>query len=435
MLLSLRTSSLALLLLAGSVAKAADPIVWASSYELAQQVAAQANRPMWIAFWPRQAYAQDPLPKTAYRDKRVQNLAKDLVPVFCAPWPTGFGRASKAENRAAAVWAELREKLFKQGPDARPPAPQHVFLSSKGEILFATPFLLRPGELAWALREALRRSGVQVVSQERDERAPHNLWLGELLRKPGRNEPLPSEVKAALAKLDDPMKFLRSWRESLPGVLVSDDRKAQQILAGRLKGARRGLVRSLLEAVARDADPSWAGLALPWIDYRDERMRRRAYGVLRELRPAKALRSIRAQYRQEKTPEMRGRALRAWVRVSPRDKHLSKALRQSLKLEAPVQLRLHATLALADFADRELAMVQLGQCLRDPNLYVRGASAWAISARQEQGLFPELERALEREREGAGQKLLQRALLGREKPQSEEFRRLVEELIRGVEKG
>jgi hypothetical protein len=97
------------------VVRAADSIRWTDSYALAQKIAAQEGKPIWIAYTARRPYAEDPWAKGTLKDKRCHELLRGFVPVLAGPFADGFGRPSRSEKSAAKIWAELLEPVFKTG--------------------------------------------------------------------------------------------------------------------------------------------------------------------------------------------------------------------------------------------------------------------------------------------------------------------------------
>jgi hypothetical protein len=416
------------------VVRAADSIRWTDSYALAQKIAAQEGKPIWIAYTARRPYAEDPWAKGTLKDKRCHELLRGFVPVLAGPFADGFGRPSRSEKSAAKIWAELLEPVFKTGAGERPPSPQHLFVDAEGKPILAIPYDVRPAEFAWALREVLRLRGQQPGRGEEDEHAPVGLWVGDRLRDAGVTEPRPSEVRKALQDMQKPQLLLRNARDLLRTLVVTDDRRAQQLFAGRLKGARGDLVRGAFQLMAEGGDPSWCTLVEPWLDHRDDGLRRYALWALRERRPEKFARQLRGMLRKEESSPLRGRVLRSWVRCAPDDERAIDALRSALEPDADKILRLHATLAVREIEDRSSAIVLLGQSLHDPEPLVRAAAAYGIVSRQERALFPELERTIERERDDGARGQLRRCWAARHKPQRNEFTRLPQRFVQEIEK-
>ncbi|MEE2940773.1 MAG: hypothetical protein VX460_10345, partial [Planctomycetota bacterium] len=253
---------------------------------------------------------------------------------------------------------DVRERILKPDATGAVIAPQHVFLSTAGDVLLSVPYEVSAKELAWCFCEAFDRSGVtDAPDVPAGARRPRRLIIGDVASLGRRNRaPLTEEaVEELIVQLRKGTD--RSDRNSMiQHLATADEEEAREYVLSLLRsgggrggggrrgggggGGRNGSEReraALLRWIGTASPISYVEVVEPFIGAGTVEARSEAIVALEQLASEESVKSLLGALKKAKDERIEKNLLRALGACGPEDRKARSALlKASQDLKKPL---------------------------------------------------------------------------------------------------
>ena len=356
---------------------AADAIPWEGDFGAALQRAKEERKPVLIAFNMDGEAANDRMVQEVYRDARVLARASAFVCLVASKEDHGadeepcprFGTVSCTAHRQ--VEKDARREFL--GGRAFVNAPQHLFVSPAGTLVFRREWEVSATQLRSMMDRALGESG-SVPDPPAEGLPPFDeaRWISRLRAK-----------------------SVEEVREAMRELARLDRAEAQDLLEGQY--ARAGSNDDRVEVLRAMGEPGNAR-AVPFLlqvaANRDRTLRRHAIVSLEIVGDGAAADPLFEAAKKEREKTVRKELVRAVARLAPDREDVAGYVLRMTK-DSDALLRGNALVASADLADGSRAREALRRALADKSTDVRGCAIWALGlagAEEDQGRLAEVAR-------------------------------------------
>ncbi len=357
-------------------------MTWTEDYDTALAIAREQGLPILVAIHHESQPVCRQLLKEHYRDREIVELSRGLVMLLAdASARDGAGD----DGLFGGVSARSRQDIEMRVRQAilneeSPIAPQHVFLSSAGELILQKEYMLSVKELERLMQQAIKieaRSGGGAGADPASIQSALTRYReadNDALRASVVRELLDAGSNAAVeALLDSTQRQSRARTESL-----------------------RQLARALGESEHADATPHLAKL----LKHRTWQVREGAARGLATLADSGAMDLIRERLGRERQPMVKGRLLEAAATCGTEDPDTAQLILAHTR-KGPTSVRIDAIVALHHFHGDVRATTRLLEILEDgPNENLRAAAAWSLAWFEGPGVAEALAEAAEKGRRG-----------------------------------
>lgn len=320
--MSFACQSARVLALVSFAAIAHADITWEVTFEAAMARAAAENRVVFLAVNMDGERANDVLAEDTYGEKSIGLLAGSTVNIVASQFDHGSGRkpcsrfGSITCEQHRRVEADARKTVLKAGADGRVVAPQHLFLTPKGDVILSVPYAIGRGELEWCFVTAIRKLVPEsTIAMPSGARAPGRLIMEGVVSGEAAIRPLDeAELEAVLRELKRGFGALSS-QTGFHRLLVTDDPDAVKYARTELTtGYYSQMAETLKRTVRRIGSSSppafWEAMA-PLLESKSEDVRSEAAVALEQLAAKDSLRAIKGALAREKSAFVRKNLVRA----------------------------------------------------------------------------------------------------------------------------
>ncbi|MCB9905900.1 MAG: hypothetical protein H6831_15985 [Planctomycetes bacterium] len=182
------------LLLLAALAPGASAVQWTTHVDRGLERAAETASVVLLSLGSATEARSETFARDVYKAKSSRAYLERSVNLAAWTWPgddvallpdfDGYEPLHHATNLAT-----FKERWLRPNDQGVVAQPQHVWLSSKGEVLVSCPFEMDALEFAWCFDEALRRAGVDGrPALPKGAHPPRRLLLGEVFRLANTDE-------------------------------------------------------------------------------------------------------------------------------------------------------------------------------------------------------------------------------------------------------
>lgn len=325
-----------------------------------------------------------------------------------------FGGAEALDHRSNL--AAIKERWVTPNESGVVALPQHVWLSSSGELLLSCPWEISPAEFAWCTAEALRRAEAdEIPSPPAGARPPRRLLLGEVFRVSDADELgrglEPSELGAVIKKLNKRMVTRRDYAEVLQ-ILFSAEEEAvdyisKQIGVWDLGGQTRGIVDGAIGLLGQYSAEGFIDVLEK--EAKSDRVERRAQVAvaLEQIGSVAGLKVAKKAWKKEKDDAAKAEWIRALGACGWSDKGTVKTILKVIEKEKSLFVRKSAILSAGYLLPNDAAEEVLESLVKSGDEGEREAAILALALGRnvpskelltglmESGLAPETQSAVE----------------------------------------
>lgn len=384
----------ALCLCLATTLPAQGKITWAKDFHTALAKAKKENKLLVVCISMKGERVCDVILVEHYCDSKIIALSRHTVNLFCSP----HGTAAQKEMER-----RVRIDLLKKSEKDWMVAPQHVIFSPDGKVISSVSYFLSVGELEWMWAEALRKHDSDFQWQYGERvRAPGQLKLEKVeTAKEILKPPTKKELDMILRAIKREWGGYYGAQEKLPVIVRHPSLIARKFVERILKSLETSNEEriTVLQMIGANSPRVWYRVVTPMLRRDEPLVRAAAARALRELGERKALKTLVARWRKERSIHVRGELLRAMAVCGPTNVHVVKLLPIVLEKHADEDVRVHAVVATAALENRKAVTTGLTTALADRAPRVRATAAYAIAARRDSSVLEALEKAAAKEQD------------------------------------
>lgn len=407
-------------------------IRWSASHDEALAAARSANRVVFLAVNMDGERANDELAEKTYGEKSIVNFSQLTENLVASAFEHSSGKCSRfsgiecANHMACDIWA--RDSVLQKDAEGYVIAPQHVWLSSTGDVLLSVPYAVTEGELEWCFGTAIQMNDPTAqVKLSSKARAPRRLVKGGLA-KPDTVGPAGSGAltrQEALDLIEEVKRGLNQEQRAraVQRIMTADEPEAIEFVrtemrsgagggrggggggrgggaggAGRGRDAQDRRPEHLHQMGAVSPTSYWE-IAVEYIDDSQLEIRAEAVVALEMLAAPESVKDLQTALKKEKDETVRKNILRALGTAGSIDRKVHATLEKAVTKEKDEIIRRNATIALGSLAQSTSVDELLTEILADEKRTHReraaAACAMALTRRVEwlEILRPTLEAA------------------------------------------
>ena len=263
-----------------------------------------------------------------------------------------FGGAEALDHRSNL--AAIKERWVTANDKGVVALPQHVWLSSAGEVLLSCPWEMTAEEFTWCSAEALRRAGVEEIPElPEGARPPRRLLLGETFRVTDADELgrglEPAELSGVIKKLNKRFVTMRDYGEVLQILFSAEDDAVEyiskQIGVWDLGGQTRGIVDGAIGLLGQYSTEGFIEVLEK--EAKSDRVNRRAQVAvaLEQIGSVEGLKIVKKAWKKEKDDVAKAEWIRALAACGWSDKGTVKTILKVIDKEKSLFVRKSAILA------------------------------------------------------------------------------------------
>lgn len=263
-----------------------------------------------------------------------------------------FGGAGALDHRSNL--ASIKERWVTANETGVVALPQHVWLSSSGELLLSCPWELSPLEFAWCSAEALRRAEAEEIPiLPQGARPPRRLLLGEVFRVADADELgrglEPAELGVTLKKLNKRSVSMRDYADVLQILFSAEDDAvdyiSKQLGVWDLAGQTRGIVDGAIGLLGQYSTEDF--IEVLGKEAKSDRPSRRSQvaAALEQIGSPEGLAIAKKAWKKEKSDGAKAEWIRALGACGCSDKGTAKVILKAIEKEKSSLVRKSAILA------------------------------------------------------------------------------------------
>ena len=400
-------------------------VEWTADIEAGLALAEAEGRVVVLALGVVEEARSEAHIKEIYGDKKLSAYFAESVNIPAWSFEVGeekalprFGDVEPSDHLNNL--AVIAERWLQPNAEGVIALPQHVWLSSKGEVLLSCTYEIEMEEFAWCFDEALRRAGVEErPSLVKGAHPPRRLLLGEVYRlidgdqlgrgmKPAELEVLLDEVKKRMLTERD--------RGDVIQIIFTDEQEGveyltQQFGLWELGGpAVAQIIDGTFELIGLSASKKYLQCLKKFASHNRASLRMRVAVAYEQIGDPDGLSEVKKALKKEKDDEVRAEWVRALGACGRGDKSTSKTLVRLAEKEKNDRVRRNAILALGHVLPEEGALEALLEIARDGEGDDRYAAVLGLALGRAEAGRGVMERMREGEEDGELSELLERSL-------------------------
>jgi hypothetical protein len=398
-------------------------ISWQTDLTVAQKLAQEQNKIVFVAINMDNEAANDRMAKSMYTDKSIVKLSERTVNVIASRFEHGKGACKRFSGIACAdhiqMDTQVRSGVIKATPDTNIVAPQHIFLSSSGEILLSVPYEVTVRQLQWCFVTAINKANPEAkLAMPTGAKAPRRLVMDGVMQGGSGDFTV-----APLSRMEiiSAIKYIRSGAkrdqrvDAIVSMIATDDPIAIDFLIvelGDVKLQRRPeQLERLLVAMGAVSPANYWTTIEKLLRSNTDSLRNMAAITMEQLAAPKSVKVLKSAYLKEEMRSIKKNMLRAMGVAGAEHSGTRSLLLKAVKnVDKESLLANNALLVLGLHATDKKALAALNDALIGENKTMLQAAALGLAFARVTEQISSVKAVIESETDAETKAVLERCL-------------------------